>query len=360
MVAALAPRQFLLAGARVGAPRVIASRWAMSYLRGPLALAELRPLLAAAGAPAPVRTATPAASAGAPVLPGVTQLFASGGSLVPHVVVEAEVVYRRATPAIERRVSGYWCAPFAAGRVAWENVRPIGGVLNAQAPAGASLAALPDGVTTALSEAAKQFSGEMDSRAIEVSWHSTLRLVQEEGEPLSLFAERCRQAAPDGAGKEAEVCRRYEDRLHALDEHLAKEQLVLADDEREAAARVRDKNVAVATGIGETVLSAVLGALSGRRSSVGSTLRRGASTARAYSSKDRMADRAEADVEQVQQTIAQLEADRQRLASELEQARATLRQTGAGDGIETLRLTPAHKDIAVRRVALGWLPQGGA
>jgi hypothetical protein len=28
--------------------------------------------------------------------------------------------------------------------------------------------------------------------------------------------------------------------------------------------------------------------------------------------------------------------------------------------IETLRLTPARKDIAVRRVALGWLPQGAA
>ncbi len=361
-VATLEQRQFLLAGARVGAPRVIASRWAMSYLRGPLALAEIKPLLAAAAAAAgpaatPRPTPPPDANAGAAVLPGVEQLFAPGRSLVPHVVVGAEVVYRKTSPVIERRIAGSWCAPFVGERIAWEKLRTVDrAALASQAPAGATLAPLPGGVTSSLEGAAREFAGEMDSRAVEVAWHRALRLVQEDGEPLSLFEERCRQAAPAGAGKEADLRRRYEDKIRKLDERLAKEQLELTDDEREAAARSREKTIAVASGIG----AAVLGALFGRRGGLGSLARGGASTARAYSTKDRMAERAEADVTESRQTIEQLEAEKQRLAGELEQELATLRQGGAGGGIETLRLTPARKDITVRRVALGWLPGGDA
>ncbi len=195
--------------------------------------------------------------------------------------------------------------------------------------------------------------GRLDTENDRVAWHRALRLVQNEGEAPSAFAERCRQADSGGAGKEAEVRHRYEEKMHKLDERLAKEQLELTDDEREASARSRDTTIAVASGIGE----AVLGALFGRRSGLDTLARRGASTVRAYGSKDRLADRAAAEVEQSRQTIAQLEADKQRLAAELQQELALLRQAGAG--IETLRLTPAHKDIAVRRVALGWLPQGG-
>jgi hypothetical protein len=360
-VAALEPRQFLLAGARIGPTRVIASRWAMSYLRGPLTLAELKPLVGTDAAATAVRpTAAASAGTGVTVLPGVTQLFADGRPLAPHVVIEAEVVYRKTAPAIERRLTATWCAPLADDRVVWENLRTLAGTaLGADRPAGATLAPLSARATGLLAVADKQFAAEMDSRALEVAWHRTLKLVQEDGEPRSMFEERCRQAAPGGAGKEAEVRRRYEDRIRGIDDKLAKQRLALEDAEREASAREREKTIAVATGIGETVLSAVLGVLSGRRSSVGSSLRRGAATVRTYGSKDRMADHAAASVEETRQTIAQLEADGQRLAGELAQELATLQQTGNASGIETLRLTPARKDISVRRVALGWLPAGG-
>jgi len=349
-VATLEKRQFLLAGARVGAARVIGSRWAMSYLRGPLALSELRPLLAA---PAVPRPAAPAAAAA--VLPGVEQRFGRGDELVPHVLVEADVVYRKASPAIERRVSGAWCAPFASGGVAWGDLSHLGAPSLADAaPAGARLAPLPAGVSDALKEAPRAFVAEMDSVALEVGWHRALRLVQDDGEPRSQFEARCRDAAPQGAGKEAEVRRRYEEKLRRIDERLAKERLDLADEEAEAAARSRDKTLTVATGIGEALLGALLGR---RRGGLGSLARRGASTARTYGSKDRMADRAGARVEETRQKIAQLEEEKQRLAAELETELATLATAGVPE-IETLRLTPARKDIAVRRVALAWLPRG--
>ena len=355
-VATLQQRQFLMAGARVGAARVITSRWAMSYLRGPLAITEVRALLGAPAAPPPAAARPAAATAAPPVLPGVVQRYGTGGELRPHLLLDAEVVYRKATPPVERRVAGSWCAPFAGERVAWEQLRLTDATTLVDAPpAGAVLAPLPGGVAAALKEAARTFAAEMDSRAIEVTWHRTLKLVQEDGEPLSLFEERCRKAAPQGAGKEAEVRRRYEEKLRRLDEKLERERLELADDEREASARSRDKTIAVASGIGATLLGVLLGR---RRGGLGSLARGGAAAARTYSSKDRMAERAAADVEESKQTIAQLEDEKRRLAEELEQELATLRSTGAGSGIETLRLTPARKDITVRRVALAWLPGG--
>ena len=352
-VAALKPRQFLMAGARVGEPRVITSRWAMSYLRGPLTLAELKPLVAPAPAVAP--SPRPAAGATArPLLPGIEQLFAPGDSLAPVVLVDAEVVYRKSAPAIERRVAGRWVAPLSAAGIAWERLRPTPvQELRPSPDPGAALADVPDNTTELVKSAGRQFAKEVDSVSIEVAWHRSLRLVQEEGESREWFEERCRRVAPGGVGKEAELRRRYEEKMRRVDERAARERLELERDEEEASARQREKTLTVATGVGE----ALLGIFLGRRRGLGSLARKGASTARSYSTKGRMAERAQADVEESQHTLAALETEKQQLADELEQQLATLRgSAGGASEVEALRLTPVAKDISVRRVALGWVP----
>jgi len=354
-VAGLKQRQFVLAGARLGAVRVIASRWAVSYLRGPLTLAELKPLLpevSPAAAPAPQSETAP------PLLSGVEQLFAGASSLYPAVLVDAEVIYRKSSPAIERRVAGSWAVPLEGGRIAWERLQRYSGAqLASSPPGGANLAALPGNAGELLRGADREFAREVDSVSLEVRWHRALRLVQEEGEDPQAFAQRCEQGAPSGAGKEGELRRRYDDKIRKAQERLAKEKAELEHDEEQATARQREKTLTVATGVGE----ALLGALFGRRRSLGSLARRGASTARAYSTKERMAERAQASVEESQQTIAQLEAEVQRLQQELAD-QITALQTGPGGstGIEVLRLTPTQKDISVRRVALAWLPKDGS
>ena len=351
-VAALKPRQFLMAGARVGEPRVITSRWAMSYLRGPLTLAELKPLVGE-GAPAPA-PARPSHAGAVPLLPDVEQLFAPGASLAPAVMVEAEIVYRKSTPSIERRVAGRWVAPLRESGVAWERLQqvPTQELRGAPEP-GAALAGVPGNASELVKSAERAFTREVDSISLEVAWHRTLRLVQEENENRELFEERCRRAAPDGAGKEAELRRRYEEKIRRLEERIAREKLELERDEQEASARQREKTLTVATGVGE----ALLGALLGRRRSLGSLARKGASTARSYSSKGRMAERAQAEVEESRQTLDALERERQQLGDDLERELATLRGgAGGASEIEMLRLVPTAKDIAVRRVALAWLP----
>jgi hypothetical protein len=360
-VIALKPREFLLAGARVGDPRAIASRWAMSYLRGPLTLAELKPLVAAAPPASPAPTPSPAAPpAAGPLVAGISQLFGEGSRLAGHLLIDAEVVYRKASPSIERRITGQWCAPFGADRVLWEQLQAVTlPPLAETAAAGTSLGALPANVATLADSAANAFMSELDSRAIEVLVHRGLRLVQDAGETAEAFRARCQTAAPAGGPKELALRKKYEDKMRRLDDRLAKERLELSRDEQDLAARETQEKLTLATGVGETLLSG-LGALLGGRRSVGGAVRRGASTARQVAEKQRMKARAVAEVQESEQTIATLESERAQLAAELDEELAALKQGGGGDGVETVRLTPARKDITVRRVAVAWLPEAHA
>ena len=111
MLAGLGKRVFLMHNVHEDAPVVFETRWAMSYLRGPLTREQIKTLTdpgrgrAAADAPAKKAAApvSAVASGGArPVLPpGVSQLFVpargSAGDLVYHpaVLADAEVFFRR-------------------------------------------------------------------------------------------------------------------------------------------------------------------------------------------------------------------------------------------------------------------------
>ncbi|MGZ8783878.1 MAG: ATP-binding protein [Gaiellaceae bacterium] len=64
-IGALQKRQFMLVAAKDSRPRVFGTRWAMSYLRGPLTKEQVQQLMS--GAPRPVRT--PAAAEAAPAAP---------------------------------------------------------------------------------------------------------------------------------------------------------------------------------------------------------------------------------------------------------------------------------------------------
>jgi hypothetical protein len=72
-----------------------------------------------------------------------------------------------------------------------------------------------------------------------------------------------------------------------------------------------------------------------------------------------MTGQAKAAVEESEQSIEALRAERARLEAEFVAELARLEAESGGGAIEVLRLTPARKDITVRSVALAWLPEGG-
>lgn len=363
-VAGLQPRQFLLAGARVGTPQVITSRWAMSYLRGPLTLAEVKPLVAGLAMPAVAPSAAAPPARVAVDLPDVEELYASGPSLLPAVLVEGRVVYRKAAPAVQREVVASWVAPLAERRVVWERVAAVElPPLDDRPPEGSSLGELPPNAGALLKGAAKDFVRELAAHPVDALWHRQLKLVQDEHEDEEAFRARCLDAARATMGARAEQLRdRYEDKLQRIDDKLVREQMELSRDQQDLTARQRQQQLTVATGVGDALLSGLGALLGGRRSGISSVVRKGASTARQASEKQRMTDRARAEVAESEQEIADLQSERQRLLDELQQEIAALqseveRLAGA---VEHLPLVPAARDITVRRVALVWLPPDAA
>jgi hypothetical protein len=358
-VAGLKPRQFLLAGARIGDPRVISSRWAISYLRGPLTLVELKPLLVDMPTPPPV--AREQQESGAPLLPGIQQLFADAATLRPAVLVEGEVVYRKTTPSLERRVAAAWFAPLESQRIAWERlVTGDSAGLGPELPPSARLGPLPANSRDLVSRAGEEFAREMDGRALEVLFNRASRLIQEAGEHREAFTKRCVEAAKaSGRDKLEQLRRRHEQNLRRLDDRTAKEREELQRDTRDLEARQRQKQLTVASGVGDALLSGLGAIFGGRRRNLGTLARRGASAARQMAEKDRMAERARAEVEESEHTIAALDAERDQLVAaheiELADLEQQMRESAVG-AIEILRITPARKDITIRRVALAWLP----
>jgi hypothetical protein len=359
-VAGLQPRQFLLAGPRVGAPRVVSSRWAMSYLRGPLTLAELKPLVAASPKPAATPQSPAAASRGAaPVLSGVTQLYGAGQSLIPALLCEGRALLRKASPAVERELSGPWLARISDQGIVWETLTQRDpGSLGDQPPSGASFAALPADTAEQVRSAGKELARELAARPVNVLWHRNLKIVQEEGESEGAFRERCVQAArAKSVAATEQARRRSEDKLRAVVSKLGRETDELDRDRQDLAARQRQEQISVAAGVGDTILSGLGALFGGRRSGIGTAVRRGASTAKQWSDKQRMTERARGEVEESEQTIAELEAERTRLQADLdaELKRLDDEAVAAAAEFQPLALRPAAKDVTVRRVCLIWL-----
>ncbi|HPS77802.1 MAG TPA: hypothetical protein PLS53_06590, partial [Thermoanaerobaculaceae bacterium] len=359
-VAGLQPRQFLMAGARIGTPVVMGSRWAMSYLRGPLTLAELRPLLAGLGAPAAVAAPAPAAAV-ALDLPDVEELYAAGARLAPAVLLEGRAVYRKAAPVVQREVVASWVAPLSPQRVVWEKLQSVElPPLDGRPPAGSTLGALPANASTLLKGAAKDLVRELVSRPVEVLYHRAFKLVQDEHEDEEMFRARCLESARATLAAKTEQLRdRVEAKLRGIDDKLVREQMELTRDQQDLATREHQQQLALASGVGGALLKGLGALLGGRRSGLGSVARSGVSAARQVSEKGRMTDRAKAEVAESEQQITSLQAERQRLLDELQREVDDLQ--GEADrlagGFERLPLTPAARDITVRRVALLWLPE---
>ncbi|HHQ47305.1 MAG TPA: DUF853 family protein [Acidobacteria bacterium] len=373
VVAGLAKRQFLLYDVRAKRRvRVFGSRWAMSYLRGPVATAELDPLIerfgpAAAPRPAaatartspaeaPPSTRPPAGRDHPPVLDvDVTVRFApSAGSApaVPWVFVEDRVTVERRTLDLYRTIEERWRFPFDEdGRIRWEDgtvLEDDPGLLE-QPPEGMTFpAALPPRLAREASRAAKSFATWRARQPVTVLVNRALKLVAEPGEDREAFLERCLQAADeaDDASQER-LRRRYQRKMETLKRRLAREQEELERDKRDLEARKAQESLGVVEGL----MSVLLG-----RGGLRGAARRAASKTRSAAEKHRMRERAEAAVEESVSEIERIENELSQLAVDLEDeidAIAAASEEKAAR-IEEVAVRPRRADVVVRETALVW------
>ena len=394
-LAGLKNRVFLMNNVHEDEPALFETRWALSYLRGPLTRSQIQTLMAgrkaaaasAAAGPTPAApaaaptAAAPAAAAPAPapapaaavapvarpVLPAdIPQVFlARRGGLAPGERFEyrpallgtARVHFAQAKTGVDHWETVHLLAPLgdAPPPEPWESAAVLaagdaGPDLDAEPAAAAAFAALPAGAAQTRQYAAwsKALADSLyRTRSLELFACAALKAVSRPGELEGDFRARLTLAARENRDQQAAKLReRYAPKLAALQERLRQAEARVGREQ----AQLGQQTLQTAISVGATVLGAFLG----RKTVSASTLGRATTAARGVG----RAGREVQDIAQAKESVASVRQQLAALESEFQAETASL-QTGADasqPAIEKVPVRPKKADIAVSRVALVWTP----
>ena len=346
------------------------TRFALSYLRGPMTRDDLKRLAqrraeaappAAAGAPAPARSAArpaPAAKleAGPPLLPpDIQQVFLAASG--------AAESYR---PALLAELKVHYAAP-AQDLDLWERVRllvpldPDGaqplydearelpeerGTAASPEP-GARFLPLPDDAGRPARYAAwgREIVRHVQrARPLALSQCASLGVVSRPGESEGEFRARLRERLREERDRAIDALRdRYDRRVEQAKGRVA---AARARAEREGD-QYRDQKLQTAVSVGASVLGAIFGR---RRGGLGGAATAARAASRAVRERGDIA-RAEDTVRDAEAGLAELE---QELTAKLEEIRASLAESSLA--VTPLAVAPRKGDLALDRVVLAWEP----
>jgi hypothetical protein len=392
-IAGLANRVFLMNNVHEDEPVLFQTRWALSYLRGPLTRAQIQTLMAArkaedgiaasagaANAPAPSASPTPAApsdpASGAPppiaaatarpvLPPDVAEVFLASAespgtgdatAYRPALLGTARITYDSAKHGVRHWETVSLVAPLdeSTGAEPWGRAEALAGAEPALAgapAAGATFAALPAAASQPKSYrvwSAALADHVYRSRPLAlwtcVALKETSRPAESEGEfraRLGLAARERRDAAVE------RLRERYAPRRARLEERL---RVALARSGRERE-QYQQAQMQTAISVGATVLGAFLGRKLGGAGTVG----RAATAARGAS----RAARERADIARADESADAIRADLAALEAEFadDAARLQAEHDPAALAIERLEVRPKKSAVSVTRVALAWVPR---
>jgi hypothetical protein len=398
IISGLGSRVFLLNNTHEDQPVVMTSRWALSYLCGPLTREQIRTLMApikAAIAPVqpgaqttPVSVAAPTTVASAPVpaasvtrssapstdgqppaLPPEIQQYylpirgrvTAGNTLVyrPYILGAARISFADAKSRINTAQAQTYLTEIsdAAIPVDWEKAelldiavadlekRPtdasVGGIKFAQLPSTAGIAKNYTGWT-------RDFTTWLyGSQVLELFFSPSQKTYSTVGEIERDFRIRLGQGAREQRDAAIDTLRKkYAPRIATLQERLRKAQQAV---EREKA-QASQAGLQTAISIGATLL----GAFTGRKIASGGTVGRASSAARGVGrtmSQREDVSRAEDSVEAVQQQLTELTSE-----FDSESTNLAARIDPATEALDTVTIKPKKADITVQLLVLAWAP----
>jgi hypothetical protein len=377
-MSSLPPRTFLMRNVHDDAPVLLRTRWAMSYLRGPLTTAEIARLqpdapgttsgdVAAATATA-TQSSTPLDAPGAgnsettsrarPVLPAdvLERFLAARGTSVEYRACFGARVrshFVDAKAELDAWTDAYHLAPYGPRGPSWDEaeVCAIGALELLEEPApGAGFASLAASLVSAKAQ-------QQQARALVDAVYRTsamtlyrcppLKLTSTPGESegefrarLALHLRERRDAAVDA------LRRKYSTRIDAAADRARRAEQKL-EREREQAS---SETMSTALRVGGSLLGALFGGGRARSGAIGKAATAARSVGRAGKERSDVTH-AEADLEALRAQAAALEADLEREVAGLQAAHdpATL-------AVETVDVRPRKSDIEVSEVALVWRP----
>jgi len=384
---ALKPRTFLLHDIREGQPIFFHTRWAMSYLRGPLTRKQIRELTGGAQPPAeaPVEPAAAPAREPSPALPDLTASPPTLPPDLPQVFLPPTTTFEWALRGYEEQAGQsvltqerrlvYTPHLLALGTVRMLDrkrgvdhqetvarlVQPGEGSLAVDWDEGQAvvsedeLAPKPLGegfyapvISTLarprdLSRLGKDFADYLYHTISTTLWHNpALELYGTVGESRRDFRVRCEEEARRQRDAELKVARtRVDKEMARTQAALRREQRELTADQEELEARKREELL----NLGESAFNL----LARRRSS---------SVVSRASRKRTLTKKAQADVEESEAAIEDLEAQLENLRAQWEEQADEINDRWADTlkEIEEVAVTPRRADVTVEFCGLAWVP----
>ncbi len=369
-VGSLAKREFLLHDVRAkNRIQVFSSRWAMSYLRGPIALSEMKPLFTKPITTVPLHEdaiknsrqtpeqpeqSTEDRRSGPPVLSiDVPQLFgATTGLVQPSLLVHNRVTIERRTLALVRTKTEFWRIPIdERGKALWDDAESLATEpeLEDDPPAGALFPiAAPKALAKELRLADRSFVRWRARRTIGVLANTKLKCVADKGESRDQFLDRCLEMADRADDNRQDSARRkFERKIDTLKRRLERELDELDRDQVDLDSRQAEEKL----GMIEGLFSVLLGSRS-LRSAAG----KATSRLKTSAGKRRMRQKAEASVQESEHEIDRLEQQLEDLAAdmhdEIDAIAAASDETA--NTLEEVAVRPKQADVTVRQISLVW------
>ncbi len=381
----LGTRVFLMNNVHEDAPAAMESRWAMSYLRGPLTRDQIKAIMAprkaaarpaaapaaqpaAMPAPVPVRAAPPPAAAmgtDRPVLPPDVQQFflpltapqpgASELCYEPRAIGISSVGFSDAKlgVAVTQSVTVIAAIDARLGSVDWTASEPVETSARDFAvdpPQPGSFLALAPAASRAKSydawgKALKAWLGQ--TQALDLLKSRNTGVVSAPGESERDFRVRLQTVARERRDQAVDKLRaKYAPKATAIDEKIRRAQQAV---DREAAQASQQK-LQTAVSMGATVL----GALFGRKAVSASTIGKATTAARGVGRTMKESQ----DIERAKESLA---AAQQQKADLEAQVQAELQQFGGAwdavsEPLDAVTLRPKRTELTVQLLALAWVP----
>lgn len=368
LLSGLTQRRFLLHSVHEPAPQLLQTRWALSYLRGPLSRDEMRKLATpvetrtpqpatairdSLAPPAPVAAAT--MSSARPVLPPEVKEFFFVRSDLPRVMqykpgllCKASLHYVDAKAGLDTWITPTLLAPLGDEGPQWEKAWFFTGEvpLNATPNAEATFAALPAAATKLASYKAweKQSVTHLQrDRPLALLTVPEVKFTSHVGEARDAFVARLTQHMRELRDEEVEkLAGKWEPKILKAKEKVLKAQRKLEDLKSAGSTQMLTSGIEIG--------ASVLGAMFGRgRAATAAT--RAARSARTVTRSSNSKENAQEDFEQAQVELQRLQAD---VNTALEEIKKSWHPEHAN--IVEKAVAAKKADLKIERLVLTWVP----
>jgi hypothetical protein len=355
ILSSLDKRVFLMQNVHEDAPVVFQTRWAMSYLRGPLTLEQLKKLGAPTPAipPAPVaarKEPAPAVGGEKPGLPSsIVQCFLGGDADVyrPALLSTAQIHYVSASQGVDYWEKVEWLTPLdeTSGGPDWGDSSEAPSEAASEPDSGVGFAELPPAAANPKSYPAWEKSLKeylYRERRLTLLESKSLRMTSHPKESEADFRSRLSHRLHETRDEELEkLKKRFAPELARLEEAIRRAE---ARVERETS-QFQGRALDTAVDFGLTLA----GALFGRKLGSVTNVKRASQTARSAS----RATRERGDLSRAEEELAQQTEKLARLEAELAEKTAALAESPDVE-LQALSLPPRKSDIRIERLSLAW------